>query len=594
MDGLLQGRRTAGFTAWTPKPASSAGVVHVAPKERRIIVFEDLSSAWPVQSILVHGGTVFATAGLMGRLEDGSAMVALNALTGANLWTKTYKDDGEHWENGTPKLKTPNAGGGGQLAWYSGKVWWMAGEYGPCVIDPANGNLTSAVDESYWPTLMSHANGSWYRCSGPEIGILPGGWVAIGRRNPASGYAMSHVLLRSGPNGIPSGGAFAPQLFSFNDKGGSYHGTFTGREIPVWDDASVLVSGEERKEPPMFYPATGSNSLPQTLNALGDSIQVTADACRFKPTELLEKSNLVLPPPATTAAPAPAARATPPPLTLTGCPGKQAVSDALWKTINDWSWNGRTTCLYGTPVMSGNALLWTVFRYRQGGADPELAYNGRMSEVNSEQWRVLAVSRTDQSILFTVNLPGTPSPNGMSLTRNGEVLVPLVDGRVACIGKGVAQPLAAASVTKTVPALQMEEFPTDIMGGYYSKWTPEDLDGMTPVKKGVASLPYKESDPNTLVWLRGYLKIPTTGTYTFTAWGTGVFKILDASKRCIVSSDSAPILLEAGLHPISTILQPGKKGTSLTVQWSGPNITRANVPESALSHRDEPTTATQP
>jgi len=473
------------------------------------------------------------------------------------------------------------------------------------VVDPANGNLTSAVDESYWPTLMSHGGGSWDRCSGPAIGILPGGWVAIGRRNPPSGYAMSHVLLRSGPNGIPAGGAFAPQLFSLNDKGGSFHGTFTGREIPVWDGASVLVNGEERKEPPMLYPTTGSNSLSQTLNALGDSIQVTADACRFKPTGILDKSNLVLPPPAPTPVPStpatgnatpaasPADRATPPPLTLAGCPGKQAVSDELWKTIIDR--NGRTTNLYGTPVMSSNALLWTVYKSRQDGSDPELSYNGRMSEVNSEQWRVLAVSRADQSILFTVNLPGAPSPNGMSLTRNGDVIVPLTDGRVVCIGSGGAQPLAAATVTKTVPTLQMEAFPTDILSGYYSKWTPEDLDGMVPTKKGVASLPYKESDPTALVWLRGYVNIPTTGTYTFNAWGAGDFNILDASERYIVSRDSAPILLEAGLHPISAILQPGKNGTSLTVQWSGPNITpKSNVPDSALSHRDEPTTATQP
>jgi len=552
---------------------------HVAPKERRIIAFDDLSSAWAVQSVLVHNGTVFATAGVMGRLEDGSAMVALNALTGENLWTKTYKDDGEHWsDNGIPKLKTPSAG---QLAWYGDKVWWMGGDFGPCVVDPANGNLTSAVDESYWPVVMSHGNGSWYRCSGPEMAILPGGWVGIGRRNPLSGYAASHVLLRAGANGIPAGGAFAPQLFSF-----SQNLSFTSRELPVWDDASVLVAEGDQTGPPMLYPATGSNNFSQALNALGDSKQVTSDACRSKRNELHEKTNLV-------------------PFPLPGCPGKQAVSDELWKTIKDR--NTKSTLLYGTPVLSGNALLWTVYRQPAKGATAAVAYNGRMSEVNSDLWRLMAISRADQSVLFTVNLPGAPAPNGMSLTRNGDILVPLVDGRVVCIGSGVAQPLAATTAAKTVPGLQLEVFPTDFVVRYYQAWKPEDLEGMVPMKTGVASqLKYNDNATNTLVWLRGYVNIPATGTYTFFAKGGGNFTILDASERFIVSAvrtDSGPLYLEKGLHPVYAILHARKdeksdltwagNGESLNVQWTGPDIPLSDIPESALSHREELATATQ-
>jgi hypothetical protein len=42
------------------------------------------------------------------------------------------------------------------------------------------------------------------------------------------------------------------------------------------------------------------------------------------------------------------------------------------------------------------------------------------------------------------------------------------------------------------------------------------------------------------------------------------------------------------------LVQWSSKGEFLNIQWSGPNIARSDVPESALSHRDGPTTATQP
>jgi hypothetical protein len=47
---------------------------------------------------------------------------------------------------------------------------------------------------------------------------------------------------------------------------------------------------------------------------------------------------------------------------------------------------------------------------------------------------VIAVNRADRSLLWDVKLPAQPVLGGLSLTRAGDVLVPLVDGRVVCIG----------------------------------------------------------------------------------------------------------------------------------------------------------------
>ncbi len=47
---------------------------------------------------------------------------------------------------------------------------------------------------------------------------------------------------------------------------------------------------------------------------------------------------------------------------------------------------------------------------------------------------VIAVDRADRSMPWDLKLPAQPVLGGLSLTRAGDVLVPLVDGRVVSIG----------------------------------------------------------------------------------------------------------------------------------------------------------------
>ena len=548
---------------------------HVAPNERRISVYGKLGSAWPVQSILLQNGAIFATAGILSALDDGSAMVACDAITGKNLWTKTYKDSGAtSTTTGRLKRETPNAGGGGQLAWYDGKIWWMAGEYGPCVVDPANGNLSRAVDDALLgiqPDDRYASQLEWYRCPGPDIGILPGGWIAIGKIRFLSMYSMGHLLLRSGPDGVPVGDKNTPQMVRLAR---SSEAGFTTSEIPVWDDRSVLVNGEDKITPPMLYPATGATGFPTALNAVGDAVRISATDTKKK--GLLDRVQVVSG-------------------TLANCPGQQAVSPELWNGMKS---NIRTHTLYGSPVLAGNAVLWTVFTPIMGTT--QAIYKARMSPLATANWRVIAVNRDDQTLLFTVYLPGTPAPSGMSLTRNGDVIVPLVDGRVVCIGGTVAQPLPAANAQGTVAGLRMDTFPSDYRNGYFGAWEEANMAGMTPIDTSTSSLKYSDNKIDTLVWLHGYVNIPTTGTYTFSGRcsqnSLGIFQLLDATKTYIVSrsvmsqwgGSSQPLYLAQGLHPIAALVVYGKSGKSLNIQWEGPGIPRGDIPESALSHLPTP------
>jgi len=49
-------------------------------------------------------------------------------------------------------------------------------------------------------------------------------------------------------------------------------------------------------------------------------------------------------------------------------------------------------------------------------------------------WHVSAVNRADSSPLFEIAVPAQPFVGGLSMTPAGDVMVPLVDGRVVCIG----------------------------------------------------------------------------------------------------------------------------------------------------------------
>jgi hypothetical protein len=58
---------------------------------------------------------------------------------------------------------------------------------------------------------------------------------------------------------------------------------------------------------------------------------------------------------------------------------------------------------------------------------------------DGNRWRVVAVGRSDRRLLWDIRLPSRPTLNGLSLSRAGDVLVPLVDGRLLAIGGGTEE-----------------------------------------------------------------------------------------------------------------------------------------------------------
>ena len=71
------------------------------------------------------------------------------------------------------------------------------------------------------------------------------------------------------------------------------------------------------------------------------------------------------------------------------------------------------------PLMAGNAIVLIVFR-RSGG----------------DTWRLMAFSRADSSLMWDIVLPGMPALNGLAMDRAGDIVAPLIDGKVVCVGEG--------------------------------------------------------------------------------------------------------------------------------------------------------------
>ncbi|HUS47442.1 MAG TPA: PQQ-binding-like beta-propeller repeat protein, partial [Phycisphaerae bacterium] len=548
----------------------------VGPEERRITLLGQLGSAWPVWSgVLVHDGVVYAAAGLRGKL-DGSALCALDARTGAVKWQKFMANAaGKTDERGNLLNEAPS--GGGQMAWHGGKLWWHGGEWGLAVVDPATGALRRAI--GYRP-----CNNFTYGMN-EDIAVLPGGWVTIGGWKPAHGvpailnsYQAPAMFLRSGPDGLPAGDPTAkvlkdtstvPHLLKLTsmDPTGS---TRVNRQIPVWDARETLLPGDftRKDRAPLLC-----RDVASWLNAEDDAHPLTLRDANRKRRLAMER---VVRPVSIASLPADRRRA--------------ALTDDLMEAINN-----RRFALLGKMVMSKNAVIVTG------------AWNPTWPGTEMEQWRAIAVSRTDRARLWDVRLPVQPALGGMSLTRDGDVLVPLIDGRIVCIGGNAAErPIPAVAVTGARPGLWVRAYASDAVAVGYRFWTEADFAIMKPVLTRVlreTRIKDDKADDQTVLRIEGFLEVPKTGKYHFNGkcakGGNVTFALYDQTRQfteCKFHSSewggrSDEVFLAKGKHPISLLVLQGQAGKSFNLLWARDGGKPAEIPAEALWHLPERTTA---
>jgi len=199
---------------------------------------------------------------LRGKL-DGSALCALDARTGAVQWQKFLENSaGETDEKGNLLNQAPS--GGGQMAWYDGKLWWHGGEWGLAVVDPATGALRRAINYRVCDDFRYGMN--------EDLGILPGGWVTFGGWKPAHGvpavlgsYQSPALFLRSGSEGLPAD--VVPHLLRLTADRNEIGSTRVSRQIPIWDERETLLPGDFTRDnkAPVLCRDAAAGSMPKIM-----------------------------------------------------------------------------------------------------------------------------------------------------------------------------------------------------------------------------------------------------------------------------------------------------------------------------------------
>ncbi|WP_198440093.1 sulfatase-like hydrolase/transferase [Pareuzebyella sediminis] len=126
-------------------------------------------------------------------------------------------------------------------------------------------------------------------------------------------------------------------------------------------------------------------------------------------------------------------------------------------------------------------------------------------------------------------------------------------------------------------------------------WLPK-LNALEPVEKGFFSA-YENfafhTKPQNLFLIRGYLKVPEDGEYTFT-FRTNEKAFLRLHDLILFDADygyksnqilKSQVKLKKGLHPIRLILQnKNHLEKPFKLEWEGPNLTKGSIPASAFYH----------
>jgi len=423
-----------------------------------------------------------------------------------------------------PPSASPVPGAMGQLAWQNGVLWWKGGEYGPVMVDPSNGEYAPAIDSAKLPP-HTELNFQFGQARGQDIGVLPGGWVAFGGRQfilpPGAAVQARNTfgMLRRDPPGLLADANTAASLQVANAPAGLQDNS----EIPVWDSKGVLFKTVEK---------TGSvwwcQNLPDTLAGI---MAAEPAAGRGGTTKIVRVFD-----------------------SQTAAPG----------TV--------------TPALPAEFL-----KHRQMAYSLLLAGNAAVYALasDSKTWSLAAVDLASNTPIWEVMLPSMPVVGTLSLTHAGDVLVPLVDGRVVCVGaeqEGVRPNDAAdaAIVGQPQPGLleehiQLERYPPTVV--------KTDVLATFPIQFAKQEKPYR-------LRISGWIEIKTPGNYHLatTIKMDTVCKVDGYNIGTPTWNVAGDVTLAAGKHRIEIVCPDVIDDVGLDFQWKGPDGAKSPVPVSAFSH----------
>jgi outer membrane protein assembly factor BamB len=374
----------------------------LAPMERRIHVFDQLMSTWPVLSLAAQDGTVYAAAGML--LTDGSKAFALDAATGEIRWSRFFPPEiaGSH----VPAQKRV-FGHNGHTA-IAGDYVWMGGfQTMPLTLERKTGELPALSKEAdkYRRSLsFSHI----YAMQGQDVivmddqSVLAGGSHLMENQQLREGKRnrIAYRFYRTDERGAPDMDHAAPAILK------------VARIAPACDEELVVFAappptvrlrdGRVKDNYKTFMSTVGLNVWKkQAFCKEGGSMQLMPliDKEKSKGQRIVYRR------------------------------GKDLFrdfnyADALWQ---------KPEMDVSAVALAGNAVLVAhATSFEEHGWSGKLA-DQREARIRYGGWELSAYSREDGKELWKIALPSEPLRNGLAVASDGTVIVAYRDGSLLAV-----------------------------------------------------------------------------------------------------------------------------------------------------------------
>lgn len=247
--------------------------------------------------------------------------------------------------------------------------------------------------------------------------------------------------------------------------------------------------------------------------------------------------------------------------------------------------------------VAGNTPNWAQFTHHKAEPRNEMqvvyvnGYKGIRTGITA-QTDDFRIYDTLNDPAETVNLAGRPGVPPQDLFKDRALQMRRVSTSSTRVYDN--EPVPAAITTGLVNGLEFRAYEK------VTPWVP-DWETETAAATGTTPTPdvaLRTRTDDVGLWFNGYLNVPTTGTYTFyLTTDTGAFvrlhdlQLIDADFGYApgTAASSGAIPLAAGHHPLRIHYRHGKNSShALKLEWSGPGITRQEVPATQYFRTGEP------
>lgn len=364
----------------------------VAPMERRIAVFGQVMSTWPVFSLAVADGTVYASAGMS--ILCGSATMALKADTGEIVWRRWLEPE----IAGSQQAPEGDGVGFGGTTTITGDCVWVAA-YGtqPLCLDRHDGSVVPMPDD-----VKNFRKGFFnfrgcYTMQGQNL-IALGDRCVLG----GGGALLENQHVREG-----KWKRMEYKLYFADDRGRFDYGKVPRRVLnvariaPVCDEELIAFAAPP-PEDERGRPNRGSLFATRGLNVWRTS-DFTDEAVKMLASNPLDDK-------------------------------------VAWRDVTRPMDMGRA--LWRKPELDVSAMAFAadalLVAHGTGGVDLSDGRSGydlseRSALATYEAWVLSAYARGSGEEIWRTELPDEPIPNGIAIAADGSVLVMLRDGGLVCI-----------------------------------------------------------------------------------------------------------------------------------------------------------------